>query len=294
MNSFRAHRLALPRANAIIRAAASQNVAPMSAALVVVLPRAASSPSRSFHTTPAALKKSKAKKMVEQQENNPSSSPSSSSSSRHSASTSTSDHDDDADAARHPKPDAADPLNTDDLTSRWAALDTHFRDALRRLATGGRFNPDSIGALPVAPDPKSPERFPLRELAQVVPKGGRTVALLAHDRAHLKPISDAVQASPDFNQQPQPSPDNDLELLLKVEPERKEDLVVKAKALTLAWRERVRHASDRRKKVVAKWAMQKEIGPDLRKRVDAEAQKQQNKVMDGIDQVEKQTLQRFK
>ncbi|KAG7131887.1 hypothetical protein HYQ45_009607 [Verticillium longisporum] len=257
MNSFRAHRLALPRANAIIRAAASQNVAPI------------------FHTTPAALKKSKAKKMVEQQENNPSSSPSPSSSSRNSASTSASDHDDDADAARHPKPDPADPLNTDDLTSRWAALDTHFRDALRRLATGGRFNPDSIGALPVAPDPKSPERFPLRELAQVVPKGGRT-------------------ASPDFNQQPQPSPDNDLELLLKVEPERKEDLVAKAKALTLAWRERVRHASDRRKKVVAKWAMQKEIGPDLRKRVDAEAQKQQNKVMDGIDQVEKQTLQRFK
>ncbi|EEY21109.1 conserved hypothetical protein [Verticillium alfalfae VaMs.102] len=180
--------------------------APVSAALVVVLPRAASSPSRSFHTTPAALKKSKAKKMVEQQENNPSSSPSSSSSSRNSASTSTSDHDDDADAARNPKPDAADPLNTDDLTSRWAALDTHFRDALRRLATGGRFQPRLDRRPARGPRPQSP------------PSASRCAKF--------------AQASPDFNQQPQPSPDNDLELLLKVEPERKEDLVVKAKALT--------------------------------------------------------------
>ncbi|KAM0329205.1 hypothetical protein ACHAQA_004504 [Verticillium albo-atrum] len=286
MNSFRANRLALPRANALLRAATRQNVAPLSAALTA-LPTAAPRPARPFSTTPPALKKSKAKKMVEQEDHNPSSASAP-------ASAPAADHDEDADAARHPKPDPADPLNTDDLTSRWTALDTHFRDALRRLATGGRFNPDSIGALAVAPDPKSPERFPLRELAQVVPKGGRTVSLLAHDKAHLKPIADAVQASPDFNQQPQPSPDNDLELLLKVEPERKEDLVARARALTLAWRERVRHASDRRKKVVAKWAMQKEIGPDLRKKVDAEAQKKQNKVMEGIDQIEKQTLQRFK
>ncbi|KAM0284258.1 hypothetical protein ACHAQH_002048 [Verticillium albo-atrum] len=289
MNSFRANRLVIPRANALLKAATRQNVAPISAAITAL---AMPLPVRSFHATPATLKKSKAKKMVEQEEHNPSSSPSSSS--RASATAPAADHDDDPEAARHPKPDPADPLNTDDLTSRWTALDTHFRDALRRLATGGRFNPDSIGALPVAPNPKSPEHFPLRELAQVVPKGGRTVSLLAHDKAHLKPISDAVQASPDFNQQPQLSPDNDLELLLKVEPERKEDLVAKAKALTQAWRERVRHASDRRKKVVAKWAMQKEIGPDLRKKIDTEAQKKQNKVMEGIDQLEKQTLQRFK
>ncbi|KAH7368578.1 ribosome recycling factor domain-containing protein [Plectosphaerella cucumerina] len=282
MKSLRVNRLVLQRVNGLVSAAGRSTASPAShlaAPVLVAAPR----PLRPFSTSPLLLKKSKGKKAAEHEATNPGSV-------SHSGAAAGPEEDDDH---KHPKPDPADPLNMADLTSRWAASDAHFRAALKMLSTGGRFNPDHIGALLVAPDPKSPERYPLRELAQVVPRAGRTISLLAHERAHVKPIVDAVQASPDFNQQPQADPDNELELILRIEPDRKEDLVARAKALVQAWREQVRKQSEKRKKVVAKWAAQKEIVPDVKRKIEQEVQKAQNKVMEGIDQVEKQTLQKF-
>ncbi|KAL2756577.1 hypothetical protein ACRALDRAFT_1062311 [Sodiomyces alcalophilus JCM 7366] len=205
-------------------------------------------------------------------------------------------HDDPAEDAKHPKPTAADPLDLADLTTRWSALESHYRDALRKLSTGGRFNPDVIGTLPVTPDPKRApgERYPLRELAQVVPRQGRHVSLLVHEKAHIKPIVDAIQASPDFNQQPQRSPDDELELTLTIEPESRDHLATRAHALTHTWRERVRQASEKRRKVHAKWLAQKEVVPDLKRRADAEVLKAQTKVLGVIDKLEKETLARIK
>ncbi|KAH6692594.1 ribosome recycling factor domain-containing protein [Plectosphaerella plurivora] len=285
MKSLRVNRLVLQRINGLVSTAGRSSTASQLAAPVLV---AALRPLRPFSTSQLLLKKSKGKKAAEQEATNPGSV---SRSGGGAAATSTAPEEDDD--HKHPKPDPADPLNIADLTSRWTASDAHFRAALKMLSTGGRFNPDHIGALLVAPDPKSPERYPLRELAQVVPRSGRTISLLAHERAHVKPIIDAVQASPDFNQQPQADPDNELDLVLRVEPDRKEDLVARAKALVQAWREQVRKQSEKRKKVVAKWAAQKEIGPDVKRKIEQDVQKAQNKVMEGIDQVEKQTLQKF-
>jgi len=251
-----------------------------------LLPRSYASPRplRTFTSSTALSKKAKGKKMAEQDAHNPGASSAASSSSA-------ADHDEDD--AKHPKPSPEDPLNFDDLTARWAAAEVHFRDALKTLSSGGRFNPDAIGALLVAPSPKSPERYPLHELAQVVPRTGRNISLLAHEKEHIKPIMAAIQASPDFNQQPQLNPDNELELTIKIEAEKKEDLIARAKSLTLAWRDRVRNATEKRKKLITKWFQQKEIGPDLRKKVEAEMLKKQKKALDTIDQLEKQTLQKF-
>ncbi|ROT39532.1 ribosome recycling factor [Sodiomyces alkalinus F11] len=293
MTTIRAARLTFPRANGLVEAATRRYVAQAASSSPALLlssrPRRAPSspattaltPSRPFRTSPSLQKKLKAKKMAEQEAHNPNS---------------VTHHDDPAEDAKHPKPNPADLLDLTDLTTRWSALDAHYRDALKKLSTGGRFNPDVIGALPVTPDPKHDpgQRYPLRELAQVVPRQGRIVSLLVHDKAHVRPIVDAVQASPDFNQQPQRSPDNDLELTLTVEPERREDLAARAHALTHIWRDRVRQATEKRRKVHAKWLVQKEVVPDLKRRADAEVLKVQTKVLGGIDTLEKETLARLK
>lgn len=205
-------------------------------------------------------------------------------------------HDDPAEDAKFPKPTAADPLDLADLNARWSSLETHYRDALRKIVTGGRFNPDVIGTLLVSPDPKRAptKRYPLRELAQVVPRQGRHLSLLVHEKAYIKPIMDAVQSSPDFNQQPQRSPDDELELMLTIQPETRDDLAARAHALTHTWRERVRQASEKRRKVHAKWLAQKEVVPDLKRRADAEVLKAQTKVLGTIDKLEKETVARLK
>ena len=95
--------------------------------------------------------------------------------------------------------------------------------------------------------------FPLKELAQVVPRSGRNISLLVNDKEYIKPIISAVQSSKDFNQQPQRSDDNDLELLMKVEVERKEEVVKRVKECTQGWRERIRQARTKYEKVVKDW-----------------------------------------
>lgn len=197
---------------------------------------------------------------------------------------------DDEHSAKHPASDSADPLNFADVTSRWAAADAHFRDAIKKLCAGGRFNPDVIGALQVQPDRKSTQTFPLRELAEVVPRGGRTISLLVHEREYLKPIVGAIQASADFNQQPQRDPDNELELLLKVELERKEDQVKRLKTLCQGWKDRVRAAKAKREKQLDKWAKDKTILVDINRKGHDELGKMQKKKFDEIDKAEEQAI----
>lgn len=181
-------------------------------------------------------------------------------------------------------------------------MDAHFRAQLQGLSHGGRFNPTSLGALTVTV--KSDVRandgsgamttevqdFPLSELAQVVPRSGRTISLLVNDRAYIKPIMSAVQSSKDFNQQPQRSEDNDLELLLKVEMERKEDVVRRVKEATQTWRERVRSARTKQEKVIKGWQKNKAITPDLAKKAVQELQKLQDRKMKEIDDEEAKTV----
>ncbi|KAK1764827.1 ribosome recycling factor domain-containing protein [Phialemonium atrogriseum] len=159
------------------------------------------------------------------------------------------------------------------------------------MRAGGRFNPDAIGAVRVRPDKKSAETFPLHELAAVVPKGGRNIGVLVHEAAYIKPVMSAIQASPDFNQQPQRSEENELELILKVEPERKEGLVKRAKELCHAWREQVRAERHKRDVVVKRWHKDGLLTANDKTRLEKELQKLQDKRMAHVDSKEKEILQ---
>lgn len=180
------------------------------------------------------------------------------------------------------------------MKAAYSPIDTHFKSQFQTVLHGGRFNPNALGALPVTVKPESGSAdatsFPLRELAQVVPRSGRTISLLVHDREYIKPIMSAVQSSPEFNQQPQRSEDNDLELLLRVELERKDELVKRVKEAAQGWRDRVRQARTKHDKLLKEWKKTGAVLPDVVKRAEKELQKVQDTKMKEIDGEEAQTI----
>ncbi|KAG6012287.1 hypothetical protein E4U41_005364 [Claviceps citrina] len=103
----------------------------------------------------------------------------------------------------------------------------------------------------------------------------------------------AVQSSNDFNQQPQRAEDNDLELLLRVEPERREELARRVKEATQAWRDKVRHLRTRHEKVLKGWARDGTVLRDVVKRAEKELQKVQDGKMKEIDAEEAQALKQL-
>jgi ribosome recycling factor len=188
---------------------------------------------------------------------------------------------------KHPQPSPDEPLDFADVESRLRKHAEHFRAAFKKLHTSGRFDPDVIGALRVTVDKKEGLAYPLRELAQVVPRGGCAVSLLVHDADYVKPIMSAVQSSPEFNQQPQRDADNELELVLKIEPEKREDLVRRVKATAHEWRERVRAVRQKRDKLHATWKKDGTLGPDLKRTADKELEKVIKAAITEIDDAEK-------
>ncbi|KAK4084556.1 uncharacterized protein Triagg1_1036 [Trichoderma aggressivum f. europaeum] len=197
--------------------------------------------------------------------------------------------------ADHGQPNPEDPLDFSSLTAAYVSIDAHFKAQLQAVLHGGRFNPDALGALSVAikDDDGSKVTFPLRELAQIVPRSGRIISLLVNERDYLKPIMSAVQASKDFNQQPQRSEDNELELLLKVEMERKEDLVRRVKDACQGWRDRVRQARTKHEKALKDWKKNGTVLPDVVRKADKELQKLQDKKMKEIDGEEAQVIKQI-
>ncbi|EJP70701.1 ribosomal recycling factor [Beauveria bassiana ARSEF 2860] len=186
-----------------------------------------------------------------------------------------------------------DPLDLDPVSAAFAESDAHFQTQVQTVLHGGRFNPSHLGALPVtlkSADSTTTETFPLRELAQVVPRAGRTVSLLINEKAYVKPIMSAVQTSSDFNQQPQRSDDNELELLLRVEAERPEEVVRRVREATQAWRERVRQARTRHEKLLKEARKSGALLPDALKKVEKEVQKLQDKKIKEIDALEAQSV----
>ncbi|KAI1408957.1 ribosome recycling factor [Hypoxylon sp. FL1857] len=197
---------------------------------------------------------------------------------------------DGSDGSKYPTPNPEEPLDFADVKSRNKRHDEHFREALKKLKTGGRFNPDIVGALRVQPDRKSGATYPLKEVAQIVPRGGRTISILVHEEEYVKPIMSAIQASADFNQQPQRDPDNELELILKIEPERRDDLLKRVRAMCHDWRERVRAVRQKRDKLHTTWRKDGSMGPDLKRTADKELEKIIKAKMTEIDEAEKQAL----
>ena len=190
-----------------------------------------------------------------------------------------------------PKPNPEDPFDFSDFEFGCKKGADHFEEELKKMRAGGRFTPDVIGAVRVRPDKKSGETFPLHELAAIVPKGGRNISVLVHEASFVKPVMSAVQGSPQFNQQPQRSEDNELELIIKVEPEKKDGLAKRAKEVCHAWREQIRAEKHKRDTAAKKWKKDKLVTSDDKTRHDKELQKLQDKKMAHVDTKEKEILQ---
>lgn len=72
-----------------------------------------------------------------------------------------------------------DPFDLSKLHTGLATATTRLKDDLSKLRAGGRFNTATLEALKVQLGKESQSSFKLGDLAQVVPKGGRMVTLLA-------------------------------------------------------------------------------------------------------------------
>ncbi|KAK5992819.1 hypothetical protein PT974_06239 [Cladobotryum mycophilum] len=244
---------------------------------------------RAFSQTPAYLKK---RKIAAASDSPPPSNPPTSKKTTP-ASSSPSSSSSSSKADHGPAPDPENPLDFSSLTAAYAPIDVHFKAELQQVLHGGRFNPDSLGAIPVTLKSEEGLSFQLREVAQVVPRSGRTISLLVNDKKYIKDIMSAIQKSAEFNQQPQRSEDNELELLLKVELERKEDLVRRVRDSCQAWRERVRQVRTRHEKTLQDWRKNKVVLPDVVKKAEKELQKLQDKKMKDIDQEEARTVKQL-
>ncbi|KAI1081899.1 ribosome recycling factor [Whalleya microplaca] len=198
------------------------------------------------------------------------------------------------DGRKHPAPNPEEPFDIAEVDSRLRAHAEYFQQSLKKLESGGRFNPDVIGGLRVQPDRKAAETYPLREVAQVIPRGGRTISVLAHEEAYIKPIMSAIQGSPDFNQQPQRDPDNDLELILKIEPQSPDDLLKRIRAMCHEWRERCRQVRHKRDKQHQKWKKEGVLTPDTVKQADKELDKRFQLEMKDIGLEENRALKTAK
>ncbi|PKS08211.1 hypothetical protein jhhlp_005153 [Lomentospora prolificans] len=230
-------------------------------------------PHRAFSATPLYLKK----------KDKGSPKPSKSSKSSPAPSTSSSS----TDEAGHASPTPMTPHNFA-VTSRLSKFSDRYKTELKQFRQGGKSNPDVIGALPVPT--RGGETFPLRELAQVVPRGGRTISLLVNDKSFVKPVMSAIQASEMFNQQPQKDPENELELIMKLEMERPEEVAKRLKDLCHRWRERVREVKTKRDKVIAAWGKDNVVTKDVKHKLSTELMDLVKKELAEIDKVEAQAI----
>lgn len=74
--------------------------------------------------------------------------------------------------------DTADPFDFSQLQSGVSDALARLKDDLQKLRTGGRLNPETIEQLRVNLVKGKNETVRLSEVAQVVPKGGRSVAII--------------------------------------------------------------------------------------------------------------------
>ncbi|OJI84291.1 hypothetical protein ASPTUDRAFT_56215 [Aspergillus tubingensis CBS 134.48] len=114
-----------------------------------------------------------------------------------------------------------DPHDFSQLHDGIAAALSRLRDELSKMRVGGRFNTASIESLRVQLNKSSKQSIKLGDLAQVVPKGGRMVTILASDEDHVKPIRSSIISS-NLSLTPQADPHNSLQLNVTIPPPTKE------------------------------------------------------------------------
>ncbi|MCJ1415549.1 hypothetical protein MMC32_001881 [Xylographa parallela] len=168
-----------------------------------------------------------------------------------------------------------------------------LNDELSKLKPGGRFNPDVLEALRVSLVKGSRETVKLADVAQVIPRGGRTVVVLvgeadvsplpiphAYRRVlftsflsanrsacslqHVKPISSAILASP-YSLNPVPAPQAPLELHVPVPPATQESRLQTIAAASKAGEaagHAVRQARGAQQKLLRAMELAKKVRPD--------------------------------
>ncbi|KAL6239426.1 hypothetical protein BDW75DRAFT_227302 [Aspergillus navahoensis] len=114
-----------------------------------------------------------------------------------------------------------DPLDLTQLELGIATAVSRLKDELSKLRMGGRLSSETIESLRVQLSKAGKETVKLGELAQVVPKGGRMVAVLVSEESYVKPISSAILAS-NLSLTPQQDPHNALQLNIPIPPPTKE------------------------------------------------------------------------
>ncbi|RDL33109.1 Uncharacterized protein BP5553_08548 [Venustampulla echinocandica] len=112
-----------------------------------------------------------------------------------------------------------------DFTALEAGIDKaldKLKNDLKKLRTGGRFNPEVLENLrvPLQKDSKKLER--LGDLAQVLPKGGRSLMVLVGEKDHVHAVMSAIQGSSDLNLQPMLDAKNPNQLNVPIPPPTKE------------------------------------------------------------------------
>lgn len=169
--------------------------------------------------------------------------------------------------------ESEDPFDFSSLESDLSTAIDRLKHSLSQLRTGGRFNPASIESLRVATDKDSKTTYPLREVAQVVPRGGRELHLLVGEAGHVKAVSSAVLGS-GLNLAPQPDPtgQNPNLLVVRIPPptaeSRKQVVEAAGKAGTVG-ADAVRNARAAQQKKFRKMELGKVVRPDDLKKASA-------------------------
>ncbi|KAJ5752362.1 hypothetical protein N7520_009279 [Penicillium odoratum] len=114
-----------------------------------------------------------------------------------------------------------DPSDLSQLQTGISNAVARLKDDLSKLRAGGRFNTASLEGLKVQLSKDGHESVKLRDLAQVVPKGGRMVTILVSEEEHIKSVTSAIISS-NLSLTPQPDPHNSLQLNLPIPPPTKE------------------------------------------------------------------------
>ncbi|KAI1928742.1 ribosome-recycling factor [Ophidiomyces ophidiicola] len=145
-----------------------------------------------------------------------------------------------------------------------------LQEDLAKLQSRGRLNPEVIENVRVtlkstSGQEKHKQIVKLKDLAQVIPKGGRMITIIVGAEDYTKPITSALQATPSLSLNPQPDSRNKLQLNLPIPPPTRESRDEALKAAKLDFEKAGKAVKDARASIQKKlkaMGSNKTIRPD--------------------------------
>ncbi|KAI9850241.1 MAG: hypothetical protein M1838_005967 [Thelocarpon superellum] len=182
------------------------------------------------------------------------------------------------------------PISTTDATSEgddpfdFAALNASINGTIQRLAddlarvraAGGRLSSETLANLKVQLQKGVKESVvKLGDVAQVVPRGGRTMVVMVAEKEHLKAIQSSIQGST-LSLTPQPDPQNGLHLLLPVaapSQESRQAALAQVSRAGDAAQTAVRNARQTQQKRLRRLELERKVRPDDLRRAGKDMEK---------------------